>query len=63
METTIEERLHDLEKQVADLTATVLRLTPPVKDWRRTVGTLPYDEISREADRLGREWREQQREP
>lgn len=59
METTIEKRLNDLEKQVVELTAKVLRLTPPVKDWRRTVGMLVDDELSREVDRLGAEWRRQ----
>ena len=59
METTIEKRLNDLEKQVVELTAKVLRLTPHVKDWRRTVGMLVDDELSREVDRLGAEWRRQ----
>ena len=30
------------------------------KDWRRTVGCMPDDEITREAARLGREYRKQQ---
>ena len=29
------------------------------KDWRATVGGMPDDDLSREAARLGREWREQ----
>ena len=60
---TVEQRLAELEKQFAELRATVLRLTPKKKDWRSTVGTLVDDEISREADRLGAEYRAQQREP
>ena len=60
---TVEQRLAELEKQVAELRATVLRLTLKKKDWRSTVGTLVDDEISREADRLGAEYRAQQREP
>ena len=60
---TVEQRLAELEKQFAELRATVLRLTPKKKDWRSTVGALVDDEISREADRLGAEYRAQQREP
>ena len=60
---TVEQRLDKLEKQFAELRATVFRLTPKEKDWRSTVGTLVDDEISREADRLGAEYRAQQREP
>lgn len=35
----------------------VLGTKPRQKDWRRTVGTFPRDEITIEAERLGREWR------
>jgi hypothetical protein len=59
MKTSVEERVTDLEKQVADLKAKVLKLTPVKKDWRRTVGMLTDDELSREADRRGAEWRRQ----
>ncbi len=52
------ERLVELEKQFAELRALVLRLTPAKKDWRSTVGMMPDDEVSRNGDRLGREWRE-----
>lgn len=38
--------------------ASVLRLTPVKKDWRSTVGMMPDDEVSRSAERLGRDWRE-----
>ena len=55
--------MDELEKKVADLSATVLRLTPQKKDWRSTIGKLREDELSKEADRLGREYRKQQREP
>ncbi len=54
----VTERLTDLEKQFAELRALVLRLTPRKKDWRATVGMMPDDDVSRSADRLGREWRE-----
>ena len=63
MNATLEQRIDDLEKIVTDLRATVLRLTPVKKDWRSTVGKLRDDEISREADRLGMEYRQQQQEP
>lgn len=63
MAETIEKRVEELEKKIANLTVTVLCLTPQKKDWRSTVGTLRDDELSQEADRLGREYREQQREP
>lgn len=60
---SIEQRLAELEKQFADLRAEVLGLKPREKDWRRTVGTFPRDEMTLEAERLGREWRAQQKEP
>jgi len=64
MEATIEERVGALEKQLAELTRKVTGVgEAPEKDWRAAVGTLPHDEVSEEADRLGREWREQQTEP
>ena len=60
---SLDQRMAALEKEMADLRATVLKLHPVRKDWRSTFGTLPHDDMSREADRLGREYREQQREP
>jgi hypothetical protein len=54
----VTERLTDLETQFTELRALVLRLTPRKKDWRATVGMMPDDDVSRSADRLGREWRE-----
>lgn len=51
--------MNELEKQVAELTAKVLQLTPVKKDWRRTVGTLTDDKLSREADRRGAQRRRQ----
>ena len=56
---TVEDRLADLEKRFVDLRAQVLNLSPEKKDWRATEGMMPDDEISRGADRLGREWREE----
>ena len=64
MQATIEKRILDLERQVAILTQRVTGTSgATVKDWRSTVGMLPRDEISEEADRLGREWREKHSEP
>ena len=60
MSQQLEQRVEDLEKKVAELSAQILGLQPPKKDWRRTVGSLPDDELSREAERLGREYRQQQ---
>ncbi|HEU0010414.1 MAG TPA: hypothetical protein VFT34_11415 [Verrucomicrobiae bacterium] len=60
MSQTLEKRVEDLEKKVAELSAQVLRLQPPRKDWHRTVGSMPDDELTREAERLGREYRQQQ---
>jgi hypothetical protein len=60
METAIEKRLEDLEKQVAEL-ATLVKEPELGKDtWRSSVGMLPKDDISEEADRLGQEWRKMQ---
>lgn len=55
---TLEERFTQLERQFADLRAEVLGLQPRKKDWRRTVGMMPDDDLSRSAARLGRERRD-----
>ena len=60
MSQTLESRVEDLEKKVAELSAQILQLRPVKKDWRRTVGSMPDDDIAREAERLGREYRTQQ---
>jgi len=36
----------------------VLGLKPRAKSWRQTVVMIPDDELSRNAEKLGREWRE-----
>ena len=56
---SLEERFAQLETRFAELRAEVLGLQPRAKDWRRTVGMMPDDEISRSAARLGRDWRDQ----
>ena len=60
MSQPIEQRVEDLEKKVAELSAQILGLQPPKKDWRRTAGSLRDDELTREAERLGREYRQHQ---
>lgn len=57
MPQTLEDRMDELEKRVAALAALV-GAKPRKKDWLATVGTLRDDELSREAERLGREYRE-----
>lgn len=56
----LEKRVEELERQFAELRAQVLDLKQRNKDWRSTVGTLEDDEVTREAERLGREYRKQQ---
>lgn len=63
MEQTLENRVANLEQTIAQLTAKVLQLTPVKKDWQTTLGMLPDDELSKEAERLGREYRASQQEP
>lgn len=64
MSATIEKRISDLERQVAILTQRATGASSSKeKDWRSTIGMLPQDELSEEADRLGREWREEHLEP
>jgi len=51
-----------IEQRLADLTARLERLEkkaqPVVKTaWREIIGTIPDDEMSREAARFGEEWR------
>ena len=60
METiTIEERLTRIEREFDELKYEVLGLKPRAKSWRQTVGMIPDDELSRNAEKLGREWREE----
>jgi hypothetical protein len=59
MSQTLEERVAELERKVAELTSQPTSL-PKNKDWRRTVGAFKDDPHFDEAVRLGREYREQQ---
>ena len=56
--TTVEERLTRIERQFEELKHQVLGPKPHSKGWRQTVGAIPDDELSRSAEKLGREWRE-----
>ena len=53
----MEDHLKRIEREFEALKHEVLR--PRAKEWRRTVGMIPDDEVSRSAEKLGREWREQ----
>ena len=51
-----------IERRLAELTARLERLEKKVQPeakptWREIIGTIPDDEISREAARFGEEWR------
>jgi hypothetical protein len=51
-----------IEQRLAELTARLERLEKKVEPvakpaWREIIGILPDDEISREAARLGEQWR------
>ncbi|MEX1114148.1 MAG: hypothetical protein WEB53_02795 [Akkermansiaceae bacterium] len=54
---TVEERLTRIEREFDELKHDVLGLKPNAKSWRQTVGMIPDDEVSRSAEKLGREWR------
>ena len=60
MAQTLEERVAELEKKFAALSAQVLGFQPRKKDWHRTIGSIPDDELTREAEQLGRAYRKQQ---
>ncbi|HBJ87946.1 MAG TPA: hypothetical protein DDZ88_29625 [Verrucomicrobiales bacterium] len=54
---TLQGHLDELEKEFVELRNRVIGIKPVKKDWRRTVGMMPDDELSRKAQRLGAEWR------
>jgi len=60
MSQTLEKRVEELERKIAELSTQVIELRMPRKDWRLTVGSMPDDEVTREAERLAREYRKQQ---
>jgi hypothetical protein len=59
MSQTLEKRVTELEKKVADLRAQPIRSNRK-KDWRRIIGVFRKDPDFEEAVQLGREYREQQ---
>jgi hypothetical protein len=59
MSLTLEKRLTELEKKVAELSAQPTRSNRK-KDWRRSIGVFRNDPDFDEAVRLGRKYREQQ---
>lgn len=60
MPDTLEKRVEMLERKFSELSARLLNLQQPQRDWHATVGTLQSDEMTQEAERLGREYRAQQ---
>ena len=59
MSQTLEKRVEELEKKVAELSAQGVP-SQRKKDWRRTFGAFQNDPDFEEAVRLGREYRQQQ---
>jgi len=59
MPQTLEKRVTELEKKVAELSAQPIRSNRK-KDWRRTIGIFRKDSDFEEAVRLGREYRDKQ---
>ncbi len=59
-EKSLEERVNELEQQLAELKATIQNGTHD-RDWRRTVGMFTGDEVMKEIDEAGRQWRESER--
>jgi len=59
MSQTLEQRVETLERKFFELNERLLDLRRQ-KDWRATAGTLQNDEMTQEAEHLGREYRTQQ---
>lgn len=57
-----QQRLDLLERQVDALRDQVIGLKPVKKNWRRAIGLMPDNEISRSAARLGEQWRKRQKQ-
>jgi hypothetical protein len=60
MKSTIEQRVATLETQVAALSAKGGKTDAPKKGWLNVAGKLKRTKVAVEADRLGREFREEQ---
>jgi hypothetical protein len=59
MSQTLEKRVKELEKKLAELSSQPIRSNRK-KDWRHTIGIFRNDPDFEEAVRIGREYREQQ---
>lgn len=59
MSQTLEKRVTELEKKVAEMSGQPIRSNRK-KDWRRTIGMFRNDPDFEEAARLGRKYREEQ---
>jgi hypothetical protein len=58
-ESQVEQRVAMLEQQMAGVLRTLaIQKDTPGKSWETTMGMWKDDEFSREADRLGEEWRQ-----
>jgi hypothetical protein len=62
--TSLEERMSSLEAEVADLKARLQEADHEMREpwWQQISGVFKDDELFDEAARLGREWRESERE-
>ncbi len=60
MSQTLEERVETLERKFSELSVRLLNPRRRRQGWRSTVGTLQSDDLTQEAERLGREYRAQQ---
>jgi hypothetical protein len=58
---TLAERVAALERQVAELRATLASRTP-AKDWRRTIGMFAGDEVMKEITEEALKYREKDQE-
>ena len=63
METTLEQRVTNLEKQFEAISRQGSKQPAEIKDWRAAVGTLEDSPIAREADALGEAYRRAQTQP
>lgn len=60
--TTLETRLDSLQRLLDDRASQQRTATKEKRGWQAIVGTFANDSLYEEAMRLGREWRESQRE-
>lgn len=60
MTPTVEERLAQLEKQVAELNDALAQIKKPKDGWMKSFGAFKDDPDYESAMKLGREWREAQ---